>query len=377
MESTGVVKAYDAEGDMTQRWFAFVMLPDAFGKHKRYKVYAPFRAGQTEAQRRAALEKIIQELQAKVDSGYNPFLEKRELDVIALMQDVARLKSRTLSKNWQKSYLVVIKLFADFCAKRKITQPTRSDVFDFRNRLLEKGSVKLKHLSNKSVNAYIGILSTLYEELVQVEKLAANPAKGIKPLPTELKGHNPYKDEHITAFLAYTKEHEPSLYVFVSFLYYTLNRPNALRNLRVGDVNLNNRTIRFESKFSKSRKVGFVLISDHFAELLAGMKLDSYPTNYYIFGETGQPDTRPRGVGYFYKANKRVLALLKIGNLGYTLYSWKHTGAIHLYNAIKDIKRVSDQCLHADVSITMRYLRGLGVIFGDDELIKKQPKLGG
>lgn len=377
MEETGKVKLFDAGGDMAQRWFAYAVLPDAFGKPKRYKVYAPARAGQTEQQRRAALSQIAQELSDKIAEGYNPFIEQKQKNIIGLMQEVAQVKTRILAKKWHNSYLVVIELLEQFMRKRGITEPTRADIYDFRIDLIENGGIRDKKISNKTINNYIAIVSTMYEELVQNSKIKTNICKGIKPLPIEVKGHTPYKDSHIKQFLEFAKEHEPMLYVFVNFLYYTLNRPNAIRHLRVGDIELANRRIKFVSEHAKSKKIGYVVISDHFAELLEGLGLHNYPAHFYVFGKEREPDTEPMGINYFYKTNRNVLRLLKIMRYGYTLYSWKHTGAIHLYNAIRDIKRVSDQCLHSDVSVTMRYLRGLGVIFGDDEIMRKQPKLGG
>jgi integrase len=377
MEETGKVKIFDAAGDMTQRWFAFVVLPDAFGKPKRYKAYAPARAGQTEQQRRAALLQIAQELESKVANGFNPFLEKKQQNIIALMREVAHVKTRIIAKKWHNSYLVVIDLFEVFMRKRGIVEPVRADIYDFRTNLIEHGGVRNRKLSNKTINNYTSIINTLYEELVQAGKVKENICKSIKPLPTEVKGHTPYKNEHITQFLAFAKENEPMLYVFVNFLYYTLNRPNAIRHLRIGDIELQNRRIRFTSQHAKNKKVGYVVISDHFADFLKGLSLSNYPAHFYVFGREGEPGMDKMGVTYFYKANVRVLKMLKLMRYGYTLYSWKHTGAIHLYNAIRDIKRVSEQCLHADVSVTMRYLRGLGVIFGNDEIMRKQPKLGG
>ena len=46
---------------------------------------------------------------------------------------------------------------------------------------------------------------------------------------------------------------------------------------------------------------------------------------------------------------------------GQTLYSWKHTGAIKLYQATKDMKKVQRQCRHWSITETDNYLRDLGL----------------
>ena len=50
----------------------------------------------------------------------------------------------------------------------------------------------------------------------------------------------------------------------------------------------------------------------------------------------------------------------------YTLYSWKHTGAAHLYEATKDLLLIQRLCGHESVTTTMHYLRGIGVVLGTD-----------
>lgn len=53
---------------------------------------------------------------------------------------------------------------------------------------------------------------------------------------------------------------------------------------------------------------------------------------------------------------------VELKTLNYTLYSWKHTGAIALYNKTKDIKKIMAQMRHASISETDNYLRDLGII---------------
>ena len=59
---------------------------------------------------------------------------------------------------------------------------------------------------------------------------------------------------------------------------------------------------------------------------------------------------------------------LKLTDKEYTIYGYKHTGAISLYRKTKDIKKVEQHCRHSTIQQTNQYLRDLGVLAEDEEL---------
>ena len=69
-----------------------------------------------------------------------------------------------------------------------------------------------------------------------------------------------------------------------------------------------------------------------------------------------------------------MLANLGLKQFGYKMYAWKHTGAVYLYNSIRDLKRVSEHLFHTDIKTTLVYLQRYGVVFGDSEFEKKAPR---
>ena len=57
-----------------------------------------------------------------------------------------------------------------------------------------------------------------------------------------------------------------------------------------------------------------------------------------------------------------------IMDAAHTIYGYKHTGAINLYLATRDIELVRRHCRHAHAGITATYLRGLGALHDGDRL---------
>ncbi|MEM9859685.1 MAG: hypothetical protein AAF843_20195, partial [Bacteroidota bacterium] len=74
----------------------------------------------------------------------------------------------------------------------------------------------------------------------------------------------------------------------------------------------------------------------------------------------------------FYEQNKKMLNALNLLKLNahYSIYSYKHSGALSLYTETKDIKLLQRQMRHKKVSQTEDYLRDLGIMGGYEDLKK-------
>lgn len=58
--------------------------------------------------------------------------------------------------------------------------------------------------------------------------------------------------------------------------------------------------------------------------------------------------------------HRKFLRMLKISKEK-TIYSWKHTGVVDMYNEIKDPYALMRQLRHYDLQTTMIYLKSLGL----------------
>jgi integrase len=72
---------------------------------------------------------------------------------------------------------------------------------------------------------------------------------------------------------------------------------------------------------------------------------------------------------YPYNAHAAALVATGLDGLGYSLYSWKHTGAVRAYESGLDIKKLQRLLRHSSLTITDIYLRSLNVV-NDIESLK-------
>ncbi|UOG77128.1 site-specific integrase [Hymenobacter tibetensis] len=159
--------------------------------------------------------------------------------------------------------------------------------------------------------------------------------------------------------------------LYIGFIYYGFIRSGSeLRLLRVKE--LKERTVLVPAARAKNGKAEHVAIVKQLAALIEQHRLCSYPPDYYVFTKERQLGPVPVGKNWFAKRHRKVLEAVGLNDGEHTVYGYKHTGAINLYLATKDIELVRRHCRHAHAGITATYLRKLG-LFDDEAQLDKMP----
>lgn len=307
------------------------------------------------------IEKVTSEKKEKYEKTLHFILDE------AIKSKIGTMAARSISC----AYRPALTHFKKFCDENLIPQKfERSNGYLFRNYLLELD------LKKKTVNSYVSVIRELITEAGRIGLVAEtyNPMNKIPLLPAVMKAQEVFSEEHFTQIYNYCLEFDKTLFRFISFMFYTCNRPDSLRLLKIGDIDLVNRKIRFLAENQKTSVRRFQPISDAFYSELERMNLDRYPKNYFVFGLNGEPAYMKVGVNFFSKRHRQMLKTLNLKHFDYKMYAWKHTGAVYLYESIRDLKRVSEHLFHTDIKTTLIYLQRYGVVFGDGEFEKKAPK---
>lgn len=249
---------------------------------------------------------------------------------------------------------------------------------DFAMRLLTRDHVmnffrylkKEKGIANKTHNNYKNYLRTVINYLMKREQrlFKINPVAVVDALPVIARKHAAFSDKEMNVITKKCDElgfHQQLL--FIRFLYYTLARPNELIQLRIRNIDLDNDRLMIPGEASKTRFDEYVGISTHFKKIILDSGIMSFSGDFFLFTKEGVPGpVRYATPQALWRKNQEVLkatGLYEI-NPNYSLYSYKHSGAISLYTATKDIKLVQRQCRHKTLNQTNEYLRDLGLVSG-------------
>lgn len=376
---------------LSDRWFV-VGYPysEEEGKMIRSRIEVK---GDTIRERRKNAKILCDEMNARLAEGSTIHKEPKAkpvyhtgLSIQQAIEQFMTVKGGSLKRQSLITYQKNERVLAAWLAETKrsnslLSSFSTADVHEY----LDWLTVKRK-LANKSVNKHRGYLSAFLRFFAKRGVLSDNPVRHSDSLPVVSGRHRAYSPEQRQAMRKYLTEGESrddALWLFVSFMYFTLARPyEEIRRLKVGD--LAEDCIIFRSDTVKTSRPKTVPIEPPLEALIQSMNLRSYPPNYYVFGKHERSrtnwrqaqdrqfftryDVRPglvlAGESLLSDRHRRMTKALDFES-GYDLYGWKHSGAVMLYKATKDIKLVQERCGHSTVATTEKYLRDLGVLFSN------------
>ena len=210
-------------------------------------------------------------------------------------------------------------------------------------------------LRNKSRTTYNKYRQKLKQILDGVgERLDWTSITGVK----ENRQPARYFQDHERAILREAIEHTwPDLLHFIEFMYYCFIRPKELTRLKAGNVLLDSKQIYIPGKISKNGKSEYVAIPVAFRSQLSYIA-DMDPGEW-LFPSPLNPE-RHVGINTMWRRHDNILKKLRFGD-EYTLYSWKHTGAVQFIRAGGRVKELQIQLRHHSLDQVNDYLRQMGV----------------
>lgn len=230
---------------------------------------------------------------------------------------------------------------------------------------LEKGWKPLTY------NDKIGKLVTFFNHCMDKKYLSISPATALVKIKkgTTVR-HTPFSDEQIKIvkplYLSVPKWGK-HLSDFCEFIYYTCTRPDKeTRRLQVKHILSDRHLVNIPNEIAKREEGRFIYMVPELENLIARMKLNTYPSDFYIFGKDGPPGPVPTSESHY--SNLFRTEVREKHNLPTELtnYSWKHTRCIHLYEGGATVAAIQQLCGHAKPSMTEEYLsKGLGLRLGN------------
>lgn len=253
------------------------------------------------------------------------------------------------------TYKSKLKMFFDFARGKEINRVLVVSFFD-----------KIKSTrSNATYNKYYELLK-FYFGRVGVPHLM----EGLKRLKLNYTPARYFQQHQINQLKAYLETNDKELLLFIKFMYYTFARPGELRLMRLSDILFDENKILFRGEISKNKKTQYVTIPLAFQKDKDFLALKNRGANELIFpSKLG----KPYGVNTFSTRHRVIMRKLNFGK-AYSLYSWKHTGAVAAAKAGVSLKELQIQLRHHSLDMVDRYLRQLGV-YDLINLEKEFPKL--
>jgi integrase len=354
--------------DLTKKWFVYFRATNPESGQKKLFVFkSGINTFNNKAERIQEANELKKVLEYKLKhENWNPFTRKVETPIekrtlLQHLSEMLELKAPVMKPKSIRTYREIVAMFRKWMEVNSYSKLYPVNFTPLIAREYLDYLLRDRNYSGKTHNSQMGILKTLFNQLVEREIIQKNPFAGIKALPEEIGKNVAFTREEREKIRDHLKEHNKRLYFAVQFLYYCFIRRSELIQLRVGDIDFQRMTITISSSASKNRKQESVTIPKSFEPILYEMGLDLAPKDFFIFGFKFQTCAkRMRKADNLTTAHKKILNEIGIRK-ECSFYGWKHTGVASLYQATKDPYLVMSQCRHSDIKITMIYLRSMGL----------------
>jgi integrase len=373
-------KLFDANGDLNKRWFVYYYyFNKKTFKLERYKVYGCINLKDELQHRYTKAGELIKELSEKLSEGLNPseLNNKRTAGLNYSFYLVTFIKSylntrkqglrRKTVFTYESKIRHFIKWINEFNNDIELIDFDRNKANSYIEYLRGEGK------SNTTVNNYIIILKSLFDDMVNDEVIEKNPFNKIKKVRSSQEGKLPFKTYQKELLKEKITDKNYQLWLFVKFLYYCFIRPGELRNLRIESIDIDQGTITIDGSIAKNKKTQAVVIPLPLQEIIRKENLYKYPGNYFVFGNDGKPGKKQRAYNYFCNEHRKITRELEFSSR-YTLYSWKSTGAVDAVRAGLGLKDIQLQLRHSSLEMTDIYLKSIGVL-DNKAIMNKFPEL--
>ncbi|WP_439554854.1 tyrosine-type recombinase/integrase [Dyadobacter sp.] len=322
--------------------------------------------GDSQKAKKESARIIIDEINTVLKAGghIDPVKKLRdsgEMPLATALAEFMKDKRLTLKEQSVKTYEKWSNYFVMFLSAYDLSKISLKDFNNEHAADMRTHALTVLKMGNKSYNTYKAFVSGFFIYSKPIYKLTSNPiSETLFNLPTKTSKHIAYNAAQIAAYKeACEKLDLPELWFFVRMIYYTFCRPwEEVRKMQVGDIKDDHIIIYADTSKTNHRSV---MIPPALEAIFSEWKIREYPPHFYIFSHGYKPGKTVVSHNFFYDKHRKVLDEMDLSKQGYDIYGWKHTGAIALYKATKDLMLVKEQCGHSDISQTVQYLRDLGV----------------
>lgn len=225
-------------------------------------------------------------------------------------------------------------------------------------------------LSPKTINASITHMHLFWREMKKKQWVHDNVWQDVSRIKRKVASdrYEPFTVDEINTVFAHLKKIDQGNFLTVAkFVLYAWIRPGELRKLKVGDIDIVNKTIRVPAEAAKAKKGAYVQIVPQLMETISSMHLEKYYAGLYLFSQNKLlPGKLPLNKNSLVD-RWQLWVMDKIG-IKKTMYALKHTGNIMYLQNNKgsvDLKWQQMQNRHSSAAMTERYIRELGAYFID------------
>jgi len=347
-----------------KEWYVgFYAFDPAINRMRRKKIKLNFIKGA--GARREYARGLIKRLNAKLEKGWNPWIETTNSKAFHTLEDVLKHYRRYMDKmltddiyrqDTHSSYISYARNMENWNNNRR-ERVTYIYQFDetFVQQFLEHVYVERDNTPQTRDN-YLLWLSTFSTWLVQNRYLKTKPTDSFSLFGkrSRKKQREIISDADMIRISEYISAKNKHYLLACYILFYCFVRPKEMSMIRIRDISVQRQTLFIPDDNSKNRKNGTVTLPAKLVHLMVELNVFNYPGEYYLFSNDYMPGNEFRTEKHFRDFWLRYVRKdLKLPAT-YKFYSLKDTGITSMLKKYPSIT-VRDQARHATILMTDTY----------------------
>lgn len=371
-----------------KRWYVYFYYRDRESGllNRKVSIYRNINSYTSIKKRKKAAEYWIRFVTYALKKGWNPYDEEskylvkadKSMTIKAAFNHALEHKKGSLKLGSYKAYYNYVILFLAWCKTMEmeeldILELEQTHIIDYLN-YLRRDPPSGRGLKPTSVANSKRHLSAIMAKLYEDKIIPKNFILDIKTKKGKPEKNQPFTKAEIVKIKAYCLEHEPVLYDFLRFIFYSFLRNQEIVRIQVKHIDMEKRLISIPTK---ADKMSHILMIEPMYQFLLSKKLRKCKKGDFLFTHSGKPgpwDSSEKGrVAYF---SKRFLTVKD--HFGFdankTTYSFRHNAAVDLFQSFVDsglseqaaIGKLMNITRHKSESALRNYLREVGGILPED-----------
>ncbi len=347
----------------------------------------------TTAEFRAYANKMVCAINAKLFSGWTPFMETQNVRNYETIHDVMDkyIKEKTRDKlapdslkNYKSVNALLLKwLKSKKCDELEMKNFTKTLAIQFMDWVYndytytgpKEGSARKygkalqheeKHIGANRYNNILKQIRAFFSWALQKEYCTMNPFVDIKLKKKEEKKRTLASAEDRKKIREYFMEKNPRYMIVCELVFNALIRPVEISRIKVGQVDLANKVIHLDAGQTKNGYARDCVLSNELIQILADTLAPGYPNDYFLIGPKFAPGKEAITTKMYQKEWQKMRYKTGIDQT-IQLYSLRDGGLTGLFDNGLDAKTVMKAADHHDLNITTRYVRK----HADKDLVEK------
>jgi site-specific recombinase XerD len=299
---------------------------------------------------------LVQEINTKLAGGWSPFLETSNArfytPLLPLLDEYLKEKQKDLRPASLANYKSFCTVFGQWIKDNAPTVRSGNFTKVYAAKYLD--DFYKKKIVARTYNNQLKQCRAFFLWLVEKCYAKENPFTNFKTKRTDQKRRILIPENTRKEICEWCLTNNPNYLIVQQLVFNSLIRPKEISELRMKDLNLEEKYILVLSEVAKTHNARYASLSDELIKLLSAPQFQKAKPNDYILGTGYVPNTIKMPKDRFHKDWDKMRKVLDLPE-EMQLYSLRDTGINTLLKSGVDPLTVMQHADHHDLSITTRY----------------------